>query len=356
MTPRDEGKLFIPGISPAPVEYTHPAPDGSEVVDADDLYTGIDGETPSVPQDPLAGGDDDGVVEDENAERGSSPAPSTLTTEVNWNWPPAFPGKVAVGAGRLALEENEIIAISDDEDEEPRQTVAEENGVATFPDSPSASAGIGSVTFYPDFDLYNVGPSHLSDDGQGTFEPVLNGNDFGDLPPSRGEILEDDGNDEPAAPVASVGHTEVGADVELEYKGVDADQRLPFPKAGTSDEPVIDEAENEDVRLLSVEDQLEVASVPAEEVDSLSSYLVEEAMTEGRLTEVCLFIQLVPSIAHKDRHIGTRTRTSERSCRRTTCSSTSIRRRSTSATQHRRGHPHWFSCTSLGGSDRPRPR
>ncbi|KAI0767010.1 hypothetical protein C8Q74DRAFT_1369875 [Fomes fomentarius] len=281
LTPRDEGELFIPGISPAE-EYAHPAPDDSQVVDMDDLYAGIDG----VSQDPPAGGDEDGVVEDETAERDPSPAPSTLITEVNWNWPPAFPGKVAVGAGRLAPEENEIIAISDDEDEEPRQAVAEGNGVAAFPDSPSASAGMGPVSFYPDFDLYNVGPSHLSDDGQGAFEPVLNGNDFGDLPPSRGEILQDDENDEPAAPVPSVGQTEVGADISLEYEGVDADQQLPPPKAGADDEPIVEEAENEDARLPSVEDQLEVASVPAEEVDiSLSNYLVEEAMTEGRLTE-----------------------------------------------------------------------
>ena len=106
LTPRDDGELYIPGITPTSEEAT-PA----EVIDVDDFLV-EDGKQIPVPakQDHADTheaaeftevqkvDEGDGPCAEERGPEGeASPSPPSpiLSNNVNWNWLPAFPGRRA---------------------------------------------------------------------------------------------------------------------------------------------------------------------------------------------------------------------------------------------------------------------
>ncbi|RPD53445.1 hypothetical protein L226DRAFT_617399 [Lentinus tigrinus ALCF2SS1-7] len=289
LTPRED-KLYIPGIT-SPIEEpsqptvgkpSHPAVDTGDLVD-DDLYADIEG--PPIEY---------GSTNVENAPTNTatdipgSPPPTHLTRHVDWNWPPAFPGKVATGPGHLDGEQSEIIAISDDEDDE-----ASPGGPST--EAPAALEG-GSIdeqtafVEYTDFGLCDMGPP--GSDVQGAFEPVSTTElDFGDLPPSRGDFQDassvphDVGEDLLASAV------DEGAAEFLEYPDEDEDTAAEDAKkssevGGDAPEPsVIVEEVDEDELATAPAAEIDVVSVSGDGVEVYSGkYFVEEVATEGRRT------------------------------------------------------------------------
>ncbi len=296
LTPRED-KLYIPGITspidesskPKVNEPSGPAGDLSN----DDLYADIE-------QVPTEKASVDAVDETpaDDPDAPVSPPPTHLTRHVDWNWPPAFSGKVATGAGHLAGEQSEIIAISDDEDDEAGPVEAAE-----------ASAIVGDAVDeqapyveYTDFSLYDMGPSGSSLDLPRGFEPVgPNELDFGDLPPSRGErfldpsLASNDGEDErphnqqPAADDAEI--AEASALLQYPEDEVDDEKPSDVERQAPGPDVVVEEVEDDDdgVPLATTAAEFDVLSVSGDDFDVLvADYSVEEVATEGRRTAVCL--------------------------------------------------------------------
>ena len=115
LTPKDEGPVFIPGVT----DYsdTHERSDAEvahrESADVDS-HKAADAVAPEAPVD-VAQEDEDDLSD---AERSPSPPSATLRTHVDWNWPPAFPGRIATGPGHIASSEREVFEISDDDEDE----------------------------------------------------------------------------------------------------------------------------------------------------------------------------------------------------------------------------------------------
>lgn len=113
LTPKDEGGLFIPGISnglEAKADVANTPPPGP--FDIDDLYA--DADEAALEAHATDGQDEDGSSD----ERSPSPPSATLRTHVDWNWPPAFPGRVATRPGHIEGLDREVFDISDDEEDE----------------------------------------------------------------------------------------------------------------------------------------------------------------------------------------------------------------------------------------------
>ena len=155
-------------------------------------------------------GVDANVIETENEPEHSLPSPS-LSKGIDWNWPPAFPGRVATASGHLVdcvnEDSEEIDAQHTEEISHPALPytpasaeimspehrpaavqdpveVRVESSASTHvaPTTPDASA-VAAVDLYGEFDaLYDMGSA-------GVFEPVSPGGmDFGDLPPTPHDI------------------------------------------------------------------------------------------------------------------------------------------------------------------------
>ena len=259
LTPRDDDKPFIPGVTSAPQE-----PSGStadiDIVDVDDLYADVaetsaaDLQEQQQPQDVSIDG---GAVQEHSAERLPSPPSATLSKDVNWNWPPAFPGKIATGSGHLADGPPEIISISDDEDEDDEAPSPSDAAVATEAAPPNSSV----MDFYDnDFDLGSVEPPHSSSAMYGAFEPVNeDAMDFGDLPPSRSEALTFDDYAEPS--FSAIEHKEEKVRGEDEGIPLTAskdddiasthEDEIPFSAADYLVDEVVSEEEHSQVRLIA---------------------------------------------------------------------------------------------------------
>ena len=294
LTPRED-KIYIPGVTSPVGETSQSVAEKPDIFDdhaGDDLNAEV--EAPSTVQ--------NSTHHDQNTHSGvsdlrSSPSPTHLTRHVDWNWPPAFPGKVATGPGHLSGQPQDIIAISDDEDDEafPTGVSTETPAVAMQDDSNDQDTGFAD---YTDFGLYEMGQQESSLDMQGTFEPVsVNELDFGDLPPSRGERFQD------VASVSAV--VDKDQQAAFDKKAVEASDILEYPDDDVQDEEkpmevhedplemavVVEEVEDEDddVRVATTTTaEIDVVSVSGDGVNVVSAeYSVEEIATEGRRTVVC---------------------------------------------------------------------
>ncbi|KAI0332954.1 hypothetical protein GY45DRAFT_1320196 [Cubamyces sp. BRFM 1775] len=216
LTPKDEGPIFIPGVT----DYSESHDQRDAEVDSRQT-TDTDSHKAAVVAAPEASVDvvqDDGGDPDEadlsDADRSPSPPSATLRTHVDWNWPPAFPGRVATGPGHIVDSEREVFEISDDDEDEDDDDSSGFNGMPTqmptqMPiDRPAkavepeatAHGGIsdeqaplsvdpaGGTDMYADFDeLYDMAAEGTSYNTQGSFEPISPpGLDFGTLPPPMG--------------------------------------------------------------------------------------------------------------------------------------------------------------------------
>ncbi|KAI9064528.1 hypothetical protein FKP32DRAFT_1685428 [Trametes sanguinea] len=208
LTPKDEGPLFIPGITDhaKPSHATKEDGGPSYATSPDESYNAGDSSS-----DPLVNGAHEGEaartlyqpVAASSAQRmPPSPPPATLRSHVDWNWPPAFPGRVATGPGHVESSEHEIFEISDDDDvdEEPDlapQPAREQMAQPTVPEATTMSTALqqqepvqtelpDSSDLYADFsDLYDMDMGEPSYNAQPSFEPISPpGLDFGDLPPT----------------------------------------------------------------------------------------------------------------------------------------------------------------------------
>ncbi|KAL7277844.1 hypothetical protein ACG7TL_008790 [Trametes sanguinea] len=208
LTPRDEGPLFIPGITdhaktsakeddaPAYATTADDSPNAADI-SSDSLVNGAHvGEAADGPYQPIAASTTQRMP--------PSPPPATLRSHVDWNWPPAFPGRVATGPGHIESPEHEIFEISDEEevDEEPDMAPesAREQITTTQPaasemmtthttpqeQEPTQTELADSSDLYADFsDLYDMDMGEGSYHAQSAFEPISPpGLDFGDLPPT----------------------------------------------------------------------------------------------------------------------------------------------------------------------------
>ncbi|KAI0665657.1 hypothetical protein C8Q78DRAFT_1199021 [Trametes maxima] len=359
LTPEDEGPLFIPGISPAP-EETHQDPDGAvspQTLDVDELYSDAPEGAPEVAE-PEAPPVDAVNMSDEEAsedERSPSPPSAILRSHVDWNWPPAFPGRVATSSGHVQSSEREIFEISDDEEDESAdniplateksiqpeaETVVEEQEDLQ-PLSVDVAGDAGDL--YTEFDdIYTMGPEPASFDVQGSYEPISPpGLDFGDLPvPTHrysgvefnGDVEELNANEAPPSlesqnvtgfvvdAVLKAANSElepvdilsdlIAADDEVaptvpETRGfsvgleeVPDKEEQGRPRSPDVDSAFVPETAELEVEVFEVdddEDDIRSSVPPTDEIDissvrgdvevSVTEYIVEEVMTEGRLTE-----------------------------------------------------------------------
>ncbi|KAI8973995.1 hypothetical protein BD414DRAFT_498806 [Trametes punicea] len=206
LTPSDDGRLFIPGISDASAEALTSKEKGApmEVLDVDDSYQEVDKavDEPPAPGQPgeVATSTDGGVSA--VAERSTSSPSAPLRTHVNWNWPPAFPGRVATGPGHIESPEREILEISDDDEPNaavdlervphepvrPREFEPAETQAGAEDQEPISVEPADTSDLYAGFsDLYDMSVEDTPFDLQSSFEPVSPpGVSFGDLPPPTG--------------------------------------------------------------------------------------------------------------------------------------------------------------------------
>ncbi|TBU23796.1 hypothetical protein BD311DRAFT_767691 [Dichomitus squalens] len=292
LTPREDGEVYIPGISS--VRHSAPRSPGQkqDVVNLDAEQC-----APSSQDAPVTERVQDETEPESTAQDAPepiddtprSPSPPSLNKHVNWNWPPAFPGRVASGAGHLTSADDGIVEISEDEDEDdlappdasqPEPNVREAISADQIPfGSASDGPGSPSVSFSLGFEeLYDMDAGAAS---YSAFEPVASAADFGDLPPSREERHQ---GDAPAAE-APPGSLDSTAGVTGTEDHVLASEE---PLASASDEPVVEEVEDVEGSFpkWSATEELDVVSLPGDDIDvSTRDYLVEEAITEGRRTE-----------------------------------------------------------------------
>lgn len=218
LTPKDEGGLFIPGISnglEAKADVANAPPPGP--FDIDDLYA--DADEAALEAHAADAQDEDGSSD----ERSPSPPSATLRTHVDWNWPPAFPGRVATRPGHIEGLDREVFDISDDEEDElapspepatdylelaaeqppvPIQAVeAQPEPAEDKPQLPELDTANGkhlhswsrvqhvsvvtdASTLYSEFDeIYDMNAAGAPFTLQSSFEPISPpGLDFGDLP------------------------------------------------------------------------------------------------------------------------------------------------------------------------------
>ncbi|KAI0753057.1 hypothetical protein C8Q80DRAFT_1149682 [Daedaleopsis nitida] len=295
LTPPDEGNLSIPGISSIstaaqgtslPIVDSQQGAD--EAVGIDDLYADIDSTQRLTHAD---GMDDDkgGVTEDA---RPPSPSPTNLTTHVDWNYPPAFPGRTATGPGHIADEDHDIIAISDDEDNDsflnqdvPRHSTSLGH---TQESAAGGSSDLASMSFYTDLDLYDVGRL----DEEGVYEPVSpNGFDFGDLPPSRGESHLDN-QVVPFEVEKSKSSRFISSVVAAADAASLIDQEPTVVEMGKTDGLVVEGNGVEDVQPSTLGETLDVALITGDDDQSSAmDYLVvdEVAIEEGVAEESATF-------------------------------------------------------------------
>ncbi|KAM5542874.1 hypothetical protein V8D89_003258 [Ganoderma adspersum] len=174
LTPRDEEPLDIPGISSVRGEPSHSIPHDLVNLDTDDLLVIADerGVSPVVQpvlerDDELEYADQPQAAQEVIAETPRSPSPPspTLRSQVDWNWPPAFPGRVATGPGHLADDHDGIVEISDDEEDDvtppdvgqPELTVRDTIAADDIPFGTTSDASPVSMPFSLGFDeLYDM--------------------------------------------------------------------------------------------------------------------------------------------------------------------------------------------------------
>ncbi|KAI0365580.1 hypothetical protein BV20DRAFT_972968 [Pilatotrama ljubarskyi] len=354
LTPRDEGRLFIPGISPAPAEAKsrEDKPVSPQTLDIDDLYADID-ETagPESSAQPATAAEEAAAASDEEAsadERSPSPPSATLRTHVDWNWPPAFPGRVATRPGHIESPDHEILEISDDEEDEDEvdippepvtqqslesiqaQATADQGRHEEQESMPISTADASGL--YAEFDdLYDIAPDGATFDMQGSFEPISPpGLDFGDLPAPTGAATgaeaDEDVEELDMAAASAAPQPEASTILRETITG-----KAEFPDvfaeaAATSEEPPkesteprrfsvgleevtdedepdahrprdapepeskvvvveVEDNEDEDIRSSAPPaDDLDIESVRSDVPCSGMEYIVEEAMTEGRRT------------------------------------------------------------------------
>ncbi|KAI0629041.1 hypothetical protein C8Q77DRAFT_1144676 [Trametes polyzona] len=357
LTPKDEGRLFIPGISPAPAEEktTEARATSPEVLDVDDLYGDVDDravdrterspqpeqEAQAVAAETVAEHASD--AEESAEERSPSPPSATLRKHVDWNWPPAFPGRVATRPGHIESPDQEVFEVSDDEDQSPaspeRQSEPQTNTVpaqtktdepANDDEEPMPVTVDDTSGLYNEFDdLYGMDPARASFDMQASFEPISPpGLDFGDLPgfsrafsatevdreitaldaqeaqPSLEAFISPDASSSPKAPEG---------DAETEMQTMLADADIPavetietrrfsveLEEVTDEDEPtqhrsakseslgvvVVEVDDDDDIRSTApLGDDIDISSVRGDVEASAVEYVVEEAVTEGRRTE-----------------------------------------------------------------------
>ncbi|KAI0645280.1 hypothetical protein C8Q79DRAFT_762004 [Trametes meyenii] len=367
LTPKDEDPLFIPGISSAPEETRQDShePTSPHIHDVDELYADdnegiLEAADPETPFVDAANVEDE--EEDENAsedERSPSPPSAILRSHVDWNWPPAFPGRVATSSGHVESE-REIFEISDDEEDDPatilppvvEQSVQPEVEIAAEEqeDLQPLSVDIeGDASgLYAEFDdLYDMGPEAASFNIQSSYEPISPpGLDFGDLPipthrysgvEANGDVPELDVDEALVSPESQdvagfvVDAVLKAASNEVEPEEILSDLiavddnvpptvpevRMPSvgveevlgredqegPRAPEVDCAPITEPTELEVEIFEVDDEDDIRSSvpPTDDIDissvsgdvevSVVEYVVEEVMTEGRLTEE-------PELAH----------------------------------------------------------
>ncbi|KAM5542869.1 hypothetical protein V8D89_003253 [Ganoderma adspersum] len=279
LTPRDEEPLDIPGISSVRDEPSHSIPHDLVNLNGDDLLVIADepGVSPALQptmerDDELEYADQPQTVQEVIAETPRSPSPPspTLRSQVDWNWPPAFPGRVATGPGHLADDQDGIVEISDDEEDDvtppdvgqPELTVRDTIAADDIPFGTTSDASPVSMPFSLGFDeLYDMdSASHPY-----AFEPVASVADFGDLPPSREE--QEQATRDDVAPSKSTKDTslEVGSTEDtVENRDVEAVQD-PLPAVAPGDQPSVEGFVEE------VEEIEEENAAPGEEIDVVSA-------------------------------------------------------------------------------------
>ncbi|KAI1784350.1 hypothetical protein LXA43DRAFT_225677 [Ganoderma leucocontextum] len=305
LTPRDEELLDIPGISFVPDESSRrPLHDHDIInVDGDDALTNERGPSPGMqPAAEDVQGDDglEYVAQPQDAQeviaetpRSPSPPSPTLRKQVDWNWPPAFPGRIATGPGHLADGEEGIVEISDDDDDvtppeagQPELPVRDAIPADDIPFGTAADASPASMPFSLGFDeLYDMDAAGHS---YAAFEPVANGVDFGDLPPSREEQdLHQETRDEAARHTEDIS-TGVRSTEEIVEDIGGAHEPVPTtaPEEEPSIEAFVEEVDEIEVEIPTVGEDVEVVSATGDDIEvAMSDYVVEEITTEGRLTE-----------------------------------------------------------------------
>ncbi|CDO77046.1 hypothetical protein BN946_scf184403.g21 [Trametes cinnabarina] len=217
LTPRDESPLYIPGITDHVPAHSSTKRDAASEP-AEVKQCGDEADNMSLPDTSINDTQASAVASaaahttapSSTARVPSSPPSTTLRAHVDWNWPPAFPGRVATGPGHVESPEHEIFEISDDEDEDeddeaapdesapvPASAVPQQIAQPVEPASATAQAAVeaqepavvDSSDLYADFtDLYDMDMgAEMSYNMQPAFEPVSPpGLDFGDLPPTTG--------------------------------------------------------------------------------------------------------------------------------------------------------------------------
>ena len=381
LTPRDEEGLFIPGITAAGSEVPVSDPAAStEIVDVDDLYAGVGGD-PSVLSKSDDVSDDAGaadvkptqqagqtesphaeghllaesqkmqkdVCDDENGsedEHPPSPRSPALSKDVDWNWPPAFPGRRATASGHLEdypdeegeepLDESEVSLypptlyppiVDDSTPLGPEQALAPSDAVSIealatetaslspmdastsipVPETTDASA-VFDIDLYPGLSgIYDMGSANA-------FQPVSpSGADFGDLPSSRGDRTYADMRDSVTHPAfdimnehvveavaGSLGEEQVPQDVVDEIFGSAVDmgdvieageleslediQNTKVAEDLNKDDttPVVEEVE-EEVQPPAVGEDIDVVSVSGDVQVSFMDFSVESV--EEAVTE-----------------------------------------------------------------------
>ncbi|KAM5542871.1 hypothetical protein V8D89_003255 [Ganoderma adspersum] len=279
LTPRDEEPLDIPGISSVRGEPSHSIPQDHDVVnlDADDLLVITDERGVSPVVQPVLERDDEleyanqpQAAQEVIAETPRSPSPPspTLRSQVDWNWPPAFPGRIATGPGHLADAQDGIVEISDDEEDDvtppdvgqPELTVRDTIAADDIPFGTTSDASPVSVPFSLGFDeLYDMdSASHPY-----TFEPVASVADFGDLPPSR-EEQEQSIQHETALPGSAKDTSTAAKPAEELVENVEAVQE-PLLASAPEDEPSVEGFVEE------VDEIEEENAAPGEEIDVVSA-------------------------------------------------------------------------------------
>lgn len=117
LTPKDEGPVFIPGVT----DYSEARDqrDAKEETADNDTHDAVDVAAPAASVGVVKDDADEAEEADlSDAERSPSPPSATLRTHVDWNWPPAFPGRIATGPGHIVDSEREVFEISDDDDDD----------------------------------------------------------------------------------------------------------------------------------------------------------------------------------------------------------------------------------------------
>ena len=248
--------------------------------------------------------------------RSPSPPSPTLRTQVDWNWPPAFPGRIATGPGHLADAQDGIVEISDDEEDDvtppdvgqPELTVRDGIAVDDIPFGTTSDASPTSMPFSLGFDeLYDMdSASHPY-----TFEPVASVADFGDLPPSREEQAQSAPDD--ALPASAEDPSTATKQAEESVGNVEVAQE-PLPTTASEEpsmEAFVEEVDEIEEETPALGEEIDVVSATDDDVAmALSDYVVEEVATEGRLTAVCPF----PLLFHQATHLRSTGTRGFRSC------------------------------------------